>query len=171
MFVASQIRAKAGYPWFCVKCSNAWLVRLEKRGAWCHRPWKRMCNSAFHRQGRPSATRQEQVKRNPTRAAFGRPPFILITAWASKQLIIFLREMKARQRRGQEVLAWDYGELGEEKSSGIRAQSGSRGVRKRRYENLSRGGKGGLRPPAQDHCDLLRAAFGHPPFTCDCSDK
>ena len=142
-----------------------------KKGRMMPQALKTNVQLGLHRQGRPSASRQEQVKRNPTRAAFGRPPFILITAWASKQLNIFFRDMKARQRRGQEVLAWDYGELGEEKSSGIRAQRGSHGVRKRRCENLSRGGKGGLRPPAQDHCDLLRAAFGRPPFTCDCSDK
>ena len=150
MFVASQIRAKAGYLWFCVKCSNAWLVRLEKRGAWCHRPWKRMCNSAFHRQGRPSAARQEQVKRNPTRAAFGRPPFILITAWASKQLIIFLREMKARQRRGQEVLAWDYGELGEENRLEF--------VRKAAAVEFENGG-------TRICLEAAKAAFGLPPKT------
>ena len=46
--------------------------------------------SVFHWQGRPSAARQGQVKRNPTRAAFGRPPFILITEWATKQVIIFV---------------------------------------------------------------------------------
>ncbi len=45
--------------------------------------------SAFHRQRRPSAARQGQVNRNPTRvrAACGRPPFILISEWASKQSI------------------------------------------------------------------------------------
>ena len=53
--------------------------------------------SVFHRQGRPSAARQGQVNRNPTRTAFGRPPFILIIEWASTQSILYIASMQKRK--------------------------------------------------------------------------
>ena len=53
----------------------------------------------FHRQGRPSAAHQGQVNRNPIRAAFGRPPFILITEWASKQSTLYIASMQKKKRK------------------------------------------------------------------------
>ena len=78
MLVASPM--KAGHPWFSRKCSNE-LTRHGKGSD----DATGLENEVFHRQGRPC---QGQVKRNPTRAAFGRPPFILITGWATKQLFL-----------------------------------------------------------------------------------
>jgi len=65
-----------------------WATGLEKTNAQ---------QSVFHRQGRPTAARQGQVSRNPTRAAFGRPPFILITEWARKQSMLQIASMLKRK--------------------------------------------------------------------------
>ena len=73
-----------------MKLGIPWATGLEKTN---------VQQSVFHRQGRPSAARQGQVNRNPTRAAFGRPPFILITEWASKQSILY----EASMQKGKEI--------------------------------------------------------------------
>ena len=75
MLVAS--RMKAGHPWFSRQCSNSWSG-LVKGWMMPQALKTNVRQSVFHRQRRPSAARQGQVNRNPTRAAFGRPPFILI---------------------------------------------------------------------------------------------
>ena len=63
-----------------MRLGEPWATGLEKTN---------VQQSDFHREGRPLAARQGQVNRNPIRTAFGRPPFISITEWASKQSILY----------------------------------------------------------------------------------
>ena len=59
-----------------MKLGLPWATGLEKTN---------VQQSDFHRKGSLRPPAKEEANRNSTRAAFGRPPLISITEWASKQ--------------------------------------------------------------------------------------